>query len=174
MIFLLFPPNQCGLHLWIFFPFFLLSLTICHPSFSLPISLPCSPFHLCFYFFVLRFFSPPLVRRSPFLLLMKCEKWSSVGWSGQKFAGLMAWQNESRPSSPSITALRRLQWGSVKVLAYWLPGCSYKVSDSVLATRLERRGGLGNGGRRWVESGKGTQAHATLQKKKKKSSFDRF
>lgn len=106
----------------LFFP--PLSLTIRHPSFFSPFLYHIRPSIFAFTFSstaLLRFFfSLPLLRLSPFLLLMKCEKWSSVGWSGQKFAGLMAWQNESRPSSPSITALRRLPWGSVKVLAYWL------------------------------------------------------
>lgn len=37
-----------------------------------------------------------------------------------EFAGVMAWQNESRPSSPSITGASQARLRSVKVPAYWL------------------------------------------------------
>lgn len=37
-----------------------------------------------------------------------------------EFAGVMAWQNESRSSSPSITGPRQARLRSMKVPAYWL------------------------------------------------------
>jgi len=65
-----------------------------------------------------------------------------------EFAGLMAWQNESRPSSPSITTPRRPRLRSVKVLAYWLLVVTTKclIQCSRRGTRSE-----GEGGRWWVE-----------------------
>lgn len=62
-----------------------------------------------------------------------------------EFAGVMAWQNESRPSSPSITAPRQPRLGSVKVLAYWL----LVVTTKCLIQCLLHDGGAG--GCWWVE-----------------------
>lgn len=100
------------------------SLTVCQhsllPSSALllyfPLNLfPCSSFLPCSL--------PPSL---PFLHLSPIsasyEVWKMIvcrmKWT--EFTGVMAWQNESRPSSPSITTLRRLRLRSVKVLAYWL------------------------------------------------------
>lgn len=66
-----------------------------------------------------------------------------------EFAGVMAWQNESRPSSPSITAPRQPRLGSVKVLAYWLLVVTTKCLIQCL---LHGRGGICC---RWVEANAG-------------------
>lgn len=76
-----------------------------------------------------------------------------------EFAGVMAWQNESRPSSPSITAPRQPRLGSVKVLAYWLLVVTTKcLIQCLLHGRGWWWGGLAAGG--W----KRVQAAAALSK----------
>lgn len=79
-----------------------------------------------------------------------------------EFAGVMAWQNESRPSSPSITAPRRPRLRSVKVLAYWLLVVTTKCLIQCLW-----RGGVER--RRWGRWGRwsvvgGMQAAVALSK----------
>lgn len=127
--------TQSGLHLCFLFPF---------PPFSYRLSsLSCSLHPRSFQYFPLNFFSIFLIyshslspsafslSASPLLfspsppsqpISASYELWKMIvcrmKWT--EFAGVMAWQNESRPSSPSITAPRRLRLRSVKVLAYWL------------------------------------------------------
>lgn len=59
-----------------------------------------------------------------------------------EFAGVMAWQNESRPSSLSITAPRQARLRSVKVLAYWL----LVVTTKCLKGKVAGGGWKGNAG----------------------------
>lgn len=53
-----------------------------------------------------------------------------------------------------------------------ITGCSYKVSDSVLATRHQLRGGLGNSGRRWVEGGRVSRRMRHSKEKKNPTLID--
>lgn len=113
--------------------------------------------------FILNFSSLLLTLRLPLLCLpplFRCppsppsqpisasyEVWKMIvcrmKWT--EFAGVMAWQNESRPSLPSITGPRQPRLRSVKVLAYWL----LVVTTKCLIQCLLHSGRWGGGGVCW-------------------------
>lgn len=136
--FLYFPLNlYFTLH---FFPV-RSTLSLCLPSLCLPLLPFPSP-------------SPP---SQPISASYEVWKMIVCRMKWTEFVAVMAWQNESRPSSSSITAPRQPRLGSVKVLAYWLLVVTIKCLIQCLWHGMMGEGGkVEEGDCRWVEGTAGS------------------